>query len=67
MFNSSNIIIKGQMFSISSLPEGTTVTSNFTISPTFAIDSGTFVCMAKNRLGNSSATFTVAVYGKPKF
>ena len=66
MFNSSNIIVKGQMFSISIFPEGGAVTSNFTISRTFAIDSGTYVCMAKNRLGNSSAYSTVAVYGKPK-
>ena len=66
MFNSSNIIIQGQMFSISSFPEGTTVTSNFNISRTFAIDSGTYVCMAKNRLGNSSANSTVTVYGKTK-
>ena len=66
MFNSSNIIIQGQMFSISSLPEGTTVTSKFTISRTFAIDSGTYVCMAINRLGNSTANSTVVVYGKPK-
>ena len=66
MFNSSNIIIQGQKFSISSFPEETTVTSNFTISPTIAIDSGTYVCMAKNRLGNSSAKSTVVVYGKPK-
>ena len=66
MFNSSNIIVKGQMFSISIFPEGGAVTSNFTISRTFAIDSGTYVCMAKNRLGNSSANSTVAVYGKPK-
>ena len=66
MFNSSKIIIKGQTFSIFIFPEGSAVTSNFTISRTFAIDSGTYVCMAKNRLGNSSANFTVAVYGKPK-
>ena len=38
-------------------------TSMFTISPTTAIDTATYVCMANNRLGISASNSTVNVYG----
>ena len=38
-------------------------TSTFTISPTTAINTGTYFCKAINRLGNSTSNSTVNVYG----
>ena len=64
-FNMASTMVNGRTFHISDSTVSNTVTSIFTISPTTAIDTATYICMATNRIDSMNSTSSdVSVYGK---
>ena len=59
-FNSNTTILNSKTYSISTSMGA----SNFTIAPTSAVDSGTYSCVAMNRLGTDAGSVSLTVYGE---
>ncbi len=59
-FNLSTTPLNSKTYSISTSMGA----SNFTIAPTSAADSGTYSCVAMNRLGTDAGSVNLIVYGE---